>query len=126
MANVVNNKTDRKKVVATNVFGSTVTFHRAETGEEFARLDVRTLPDSIVDQLLIYGAKQIAADVVAGVDGAEKKIEGMTAAIAALGCGQWPRRAAAPATLEPAIAALMANMAISRQKAREMLGLAPE
>ena len=120
------NKTDRKKVVSTNVFGSTVTFHRAESGEEFARLDVRALPEGIVDQLLIYGAKQIVADVVAGVDGVDKKIDGMAAAVASQGSGVWPRRASAPATLEPAIGALMANMGITREKAREMLGLDAE
>lgn len=119
------NKSDRKKLISTQVVGSKLVWHRVETGEEMCRLDICALTPNIVSQLLVYGAKQIAADVVAAADG-ENKFAGIRAAVAALGAGQWPRRPSAPTSMEAAISALIVNMGISREKAREMLGLPQE
>ena len=124
------NKTDRKKGISTEVLANKnglptiLVFHRTDTGAEITRLDVAMLTDTT--QLLVYGAKQICSDVVAGVDDADKKYAGIAAAVAALGAGTWPRRASAPATLEPAIAMIMAAQKCSREQARQLLGMLPE
>ena len=119
----VKNKSDRKKLISTQVVETVLVFHRTDTGAEIARIDVRGLPTAIIAPTLVYGIKQIASDVVAGVEDVEKKIAGIAAAVSAIGAGQWPRRAAAPATMEPAIAAIMATQKCSRTQARAMLGL---
>lgn len=118
-------KTDRKKLVSVSVVGAVMIWNRVDTGAELARLDVTTLTDGMVRQLVVYGAKQIASDVVSAVDG-EEKFNGIVAAVAALGAGTWPRRPSAPASFEPAIAALMAIQKIDRPAALKMLGLPTE
>lgn len=131
MAKTIENKTDRKKLISTEVLPNSSTglatvlvFHRTDTGAEITRLDIARLTD--VTQLLIYGAKQICSDVVAGVDDADKKCAGIAAAVAALDAGTWPRRASAPATLEPAIAMIMKAQGCDRAAARKLLGMLPE
>lgn len=115
-------KSDRKKLVSTQVDGAKLIWHRVDSGAEIGRLDVTTLTKEMKLALMQYGAKQIVADVVSAAEG-EAKFNGMAAGIAALGAGTWPRRPSAPSTMEPAIAALMANLGCDRAKAREMLGL---
>ena len=119
------NKSDRKKLVSTQTVGTVLVWHRVDTGEELCRVDSAALDVDIVEQLIIYGMKQIVADVAANVDG-EERFNTIKSGAAAIGCGQWPRRAAAPASMEPALTALMVNMGITRAKAREMLGMAVE
>ena len=119
------NKTDRKNLASTSVVGALVIWHDVRDGGEFARLDVSSLDDQIRDQLCIYGAKQITADIVAGVDGADAKVKGMAGAVDSLRAGQWPRRTSL-ASLEGPIAMLMKAQGIDRNAARELLGLGTE
>lgn len=108
------NKSDRKKLVGTQVIGGVVVFHRADTGEEIGRVDTTALTPAMVQSTLVYGTKQIVSDVVAGADGIEAKINGMKAAIASLGAGTWPRREGAPASMEKAIVTMMAALGETR------------
>lgn len=120
------NKTDRVKLVSTQVVESTVIFHRTDTQAEFARIDVAACTGDMKRALLVYGAKQVCSDIAAGIDNADKKIEAIAAAVASLGAGTWPRRASAPASLEPAIAMIMAAQKCDRAQARQLLGMLPE
>jgi hypothetical protein len=108
------NKSDRKKLVGTQIVGTKVVFMRADTGEEIGRVDVATLTDNMTQQTLIYGVKQIVSDVVAGAEGIEAKVAGMSAAIASLGSGNWPRRPSAPVDMEKTIVTLMATLGETR------------
>lgn len=116
------NKSDRKKMIGTTVLDSRVVFNRCDTGEEFGRIDVDRLNDEMRLALMIYGAKQIIADVVSGAEGIDDKIKGMTAAITALEGGSWPRRASA-ANMEPAIQMIMAAQKCTREAALAILGM---
>lgn len=116
------NKSDRKKLINTQVIGALVVFARADTGEEICRVNVDDVSSDIGLALRVYGAKQIVADIVSQADGIEAKAKGMAAACDALASGQWPRRVSA-ASLEPAIAMLMTAQGISREAAMELLGL---
>ena len=119
------NKTERKKRVSTTVVGSQVVWHDTRDGGEFARLDTATLSETITRQLVVYGLKQIVADIVAGVDGADGKVKGMAAAITSVQSGAWPSRTSEK-SLEGPIAMLMKAQGCTREAARGMLGLAPE
>jgi hypothetical protein len=119
------NKTDRKKLVSTSVVENKVIWHDARTGGEFARLNIDELDGKIREQLIMYGLKQIVADIVAGVDGADAKIVGMGKAVDSLVQGQWPRRTS-ERSLEGPIAMLMDAQGIDRRAARAMLGLDAE
>lgn len=118
------NKTDRKKLVSTEVLrGRELVFFDTRTNGEFARLNVAILSDDVQAQLMVYGAKQIVSDVVAGLDGADAKVEGMAAAVDALRGGAWPRRKPAEGSLDRAIDLLMMTQGIDRDAARALLGL---
>lgn len=119
------NKTERKKLVSTSVVGSQVIWHDARDGGEFARLSIENLDADVTDKLIVYGLKQIVADIVAGVDGADAKVKGMAAAVESIRRGVWPSRASEK-SLEGPIAMLMAAQGCDRAAARAMLGLAPE
>lgn len=120
------NKTDRKKLVATQVVGETVViFFDTRTGAEFNRLDIVSLTPTMRDKLMVYGAKQIVADIVAGVEGPDAKIKGMSKSVDALVAGQWPARASERSP-EGAIAMLMSAQGCTRAAARALLGLAVE
>jgi len=116
------NKSDRKKLIATQVIGALVVFQRADTGEEITRVDVDALSGEMQLALMTYGAKQIVSDIVAALDGMDDKAVGMTKACDSLRAGVWPRRAS-QASMEPAIAHIMAHNGWSREKALEILGL---
>ena len=115
-------KSDRKKLVSTQVIGTTVIMHRVDTSAELGRIDVRALTDVIRDQTLIYGVKQIVSDVNAQLEG-EAKFEGISRAIAALGSGTWPARTAAPMNMEAAILTLMAQLRETREQVEARLGI---
>jgi hypothetical protein len=116
------NKSDRKKLINTQVIGALVVFARADTGEEICRLNVDNVDDEMGLALRVYGAKQIISDIVSQSDGIEAKAKGMSAACDALRAGQWPRRAS-QASVEPAIMMLMAAQGITREAALKLLGL---
>lgn len=115
------NKSDRKKLIKTEVFGGVVVFQRADTGEEFTRLDVDDLAETVITQLMTYGAKQIIADVVASLDGVDDKVKGMQRAVEALQAGQWPRRTS-EVSVDKAAETLAASMGISVDALKAMLG----
>lgn len=117
------NKSDRKKMVSTQVVGSVVVFHNAQTEAEITRIDVAGLSEAMQLALMVYGAKQIVADVVSAVDGIDAKSGGMARATDALRAGMWPRRPSAPASMEPAILMIMAAQGCDRAAAMAMLGL---
>lgn len=116
------NKSDRKKLINTQVIGALVVFQRADTGEEICRIDTDTVSGAMQTALMVYGAKQIVSDIVAALDGIDEKAAGMVRACDALRAGAWPRRAS-QASMEPAIAHIMAHNGWSREKALEILGL---
>ena len=116
------NKSDRKKLINTQVIGALVVFARADTGEEIARLNVDNVSADMGLALRVYGAKQIVADVVSQADGIDAKAKGMSAACDALNNGNWPRRVSM-ASMEPAIAMIMAAQGCDRAKALSLLGL---
>lgn len=116
------NKSDRKKLINTQVIGGIVVFARADTGEEITRINTDTVSSEMQLALMVYGAKQIVADVVSQADGIEAKAKGMSAACDALRAGQWPRRISM-ASMEPAIAMIMAAQGCDRAKALALLGL---
>lgn len=116
------NKSDRKKLINTQVIGGLVVFARADTGEEITRINTDTVSSEMQLALMVYGAKQIVADVVSQADGIEAKAKGMSAACDALRAGQWPRRISM-ASMEPAIAMIMAAQGCDRAKALALLGL---
>lgn len=120
MANTIVNKTDRKKLISTEVIGNVVVWHRTDTGEEINRLDILTLTD--VSKLIIYGAKQVCSDVVANESDADKKCAGISKAVDALRAGGWPKREST-ANVDNAVALIMSRMGITRAKACEMLGI---
>jgi len=117
------NKSDRKKLITTQVVGPLVVFARADTEEEICRINVDGVSDEMRLALAVYGAKQIVADVVSAADGIEAKAKGMSSACDALRAGQWPRRASM-ASIEPAILMLMTAQGITRAVALKMLGVA--
>ena len=117
------NKSDRKKMVSTQIVGSLVVFHNAQTEAEITRLDVAGLSEAMQLALMIYGAKQIVSDVVSVVDGIDAKQRGMVSATEALRAGSWPRRPSAPASMEPAILMIMAAQKCDRATALATLGL---
>lgn len=116
------NKSDRKKLINTQVIGGIVVFARADTGEEITRINTDMVSSEMQLALMVYGAKQIVADVVSQADGIEAKAKGMSAACDALRAGQWPRRISM-ASMEPAIAMIMAAQGCDRAKALALLGL---
>lgn len=116
------NKSDRKKLINTQVIGGIVVFARADTGEEITRINTDMVSSKMQLALMVYGAKQIVADVVSQADGIEAKAKGMSAACDALRAGQWPRRISM-ASMEPAIAMIMAAQGCDRAKALALLGL---
>ena len=116
------NKSDRKKLINTQVIGGIVVFARADTGEEITRINTDMVSSEMQLALMVYGAKQIVADVVSQADGIEAKAKGMSAACDALRAGQWPRRISM-ASMEPAIAMIMAAQSCDRAKALALLGL---
>lgn len=116
------NKSDRKKLINTQVIGGIVVFARADTGEEISRINTDAVSSDMQLALMVYGAKQIVADVVSQADGIEAKAKGMSAACDALRAGQWPRRISM-ASMEPAIAMIMAAQGCDRAKALSLLGL---
>lgn len=116
------NKSDRKKLISTQVIGGIVVFARADTGEEISRINIDVVSSDMQLALMVYGAKQIVADVVSQADGIEAKAKGMSAACDALRAGQWPRRISM-ASMEPAIAMIMAAQGCDRAKALALLGL---
>lgn len=122
------NKTDRKKLVSTEVLadGATCVWFDARTGGEFARIDLTECTSDMQTRLAMYGLKQIVADIVSGLDGPDAKIKGMAGAVAMIEAGQWPRRAPAEGSLDRAIAMLMQAQGIDRGAARAMLGLGDE
>lgn len=115
-------KSDRKKLVSTQVVGATIIMHRVDTGAELGRIDTRALTEAMRDQTLIYGAKQIVSDVNAQLEG-EAKFEGISRAIAALGSGTWPARTSAPMNMETAILTLMAQLHETREQVEARLGI---
>jgi hypothetical protein len=119
------NKTERKKLVSTSVVGAAVIWHDMRDGGEFARVNIDQLDGPIRDKLIVYGLKQIVADIVAGVGGADGKVKGMAAAITSIEQGVWPSRAS-ERSLEGPIAMLMAVQGCDRAVARAMLGLTGE
>ena len=120
------NKTERKKMVSTEVVGTQVVWFDARDGSEFGRVDLDTLAFTIAQQLKQYGIKQIVADIVATATSPDDKIKGMRGAIDQINAGQWPRRAPAEGSLTRAIDMLMAAQGITRGAARAMLGLGEE
>lgn len=116
------NKSDRKKLINTQVIDALVVFQRADTGEEICRIDTDGVNGAMQTALMVYGAKQIVSDIVAALDGLDEKAAGMVRACDALRAGQWPRRAS-QASVEPAIAMLMTAQGISREAALKLLGL---
>lgn len=116
------NKSDRKKLINTQVIGGIVVFARADTGEEITRINTDMVSSEMQLALMVYGAKQIVADVVSQADGIDAKAKGMSAACDALRAGQWPRRISM-ASMEPAIAMIMAAQGCDRAKALALLGL---
>jgi hypothetical protein len=119
------NKTERKKLVQANVVGSQLVWHDMRTEGEFARLDTAQLDADIVAKLVVYGCKQIVADIVAGLDGADAKVNGMIRAITSLQNGVWPSRSAEK-SLEGPISMIMAAQGCDRAAARALLGLTAE
>lgn len=117
------NKSDRKKLVGTQILGSVIVFQRMDTGEEFARLDTAELAEDVTSATLIYGAKQIVADIVASADGAEAKVAGMIAAIDSLKAGVWPRRQGAPVSMDKAIETMMKALGETEAQVRARLGM---
>lgn len=122
----VANKTDRRKLVETQVVLSKVVWFDATTKTEFCRADVAEMSEAMQMQLAQYGLKQIVADVVAGVDGGDAKMAGMARAVEQAKMNQWPRRAPAEGSLERAIGLLMMAQGCGRDAARALLGLAAE
>ena len=123
---VVINKSERKQLIKTEVVGTCVVFFEAATGGEVGRVDVADVMSGEQNfRVAMYGIKQIIGDVVATLAG-QAKLDGVQAACDALTLGQWPRRPAAEATMEPALAALMRMQGCSRAEARAMLGMTPE
>ena len=116
------NKSDRKKLINTQVIGALVVFQRADTGEELCRVNTDNVSADMQLALMTYGAKQIVSDIVSAADGIDDKAKGMAAACDALRAGVWPRRAS-QASVEPAIAMLMAAQGITREAALKLLGL---
>jgi hypothetical protein len=116
------NKSDRKKLITTQVIGPLVVFMRADTGEEITRLDTDDVSGEMQEALMVYGTKQIVSDIVASLDGIDDKASGMVKACDQLRAGAWPRRAS-QASVEPAIAMLMAAQGITRDAALKLLGL---
>ena len=100
------NKSDRKKLIKTQVIGQTIVFFRADTEAEIARTDTESFPAELQQQGLIYGVKQIVADVNAGEEG-EDKFTGIARACEQLDRGLWPTRPKAPVSLESVIASIM-------------------
>ena len=115
------NKSDRKKLIATEVYGGTVVFQRVDSGEEFGRVSMDDLGVDIQRQLMVYGAKQVIADVVASADGIEAKVRGMQAAIASLENGAWPKRTS-EVSIDKAAETLAASMGITVDQLKAMLG----
>ena len=118
------NKSDRKKLIGTQVVGNIVVFHRVSTGEEIGRVDTGMMGGEILAQTLAYGVKQIVSDIVASADGIEEKCAGMRTAIASLGAGTWPRRAGAPASMDKAIETMMRALGETREQVCARLGIA--
>jgi hypothetical protein len=119
------NKSDRKTLVKTQVIGSIVVFLRADTGEEFSRIDVASVTPEMQTKLMVYGAKQVCADVASGADTLQASIEGRAGACDALRLGVWPSRAPAPGSMEPAIAAVMRAVNCTREAAMALLLVKP-
>lgn len=117
------NKSDRKKLVGTQIIGSVVVFQRVDTGEEIGRVDSGALAGVALEQTLVYGVKQIVSDIVASADGLEAKITGMQGAIASLNEGQWPRRLAAPVDMNKAIETMMKALGKTRAEVCTMLDI---
>jgi hypothetical protein len=110
------NKTERKKLVGTQVVGDVVVFMRVDTGEEIGRLDTSALTTDMQRATLTYGTKQIISDIGAGTDDIETRIATMQRGIASLGSGSWPRRESAPASMEKAIITMMATLGETREQ----------
>ena len=118
------NKSDRKQLVGTSIVrDSIVVFARKDTGEEFARVDVMALTPEMQLQCMLYGVKQVVSDIVSTADGLEAKIDGMKAAVAAIGSGNWPRRASAPVSTDKAVETLMKALGETREQVMARLGL---
>jgi len=117
------NKTDRKKLVKTQIVGGTVVFQRADTGAEFARVDTTDLSADMVRATLVYGVKQIVSDVAADATGIDERVTAMGDAVKQLTGGTWPRRQS-EANVDKAAETLALSMGITVDKLKEMLNTA--
>jgi chemotaxis receptor (MCP) glutamine deamidase CheD len=97
------NKSDRKKLVSTQIIGSVVVFHRCDTEAEIGRVDTAMLEGDILQKTLVYGIKQIVSDIVAAADGIDAKVAGMAQAIKKVNLGEWPRREASVGNVDKAL-----------------------
>ena len=116
------NKSERKKLIQTQVVDGVVIFQRADTGEEFTRLDTEGLDPAILEQLVVYGAKQVISDVVASLEGLDAKMEGMQKAVASLENGAWPKRTS-EVSIDKAAETLAAKLGISVEALKKQLGV---
>ena len=118
------NKSERKQLVGTSVVRDSITvFARKDTGEEFARVDVTALTPEMQLQCMLYGVKQVVADCVSAAEGIDAKIAGMSAAVAAIGSGTWPRRTGAPVSTDKAVETLMKALGETREQVMARLGM---
>lgn len=119
-------KTERRKLFTTEVIGTRIVWFNAETEEELARLDTKTLTPAMELSALTYGVIQVVADRMATATTAEEKIHRLCRNVAALGSGQWPTNSDPTKGQEATIAVLMDTLGLTRAAARAALKLPAE